>query len=279
MAKMTKTKILLVLLVIVSMAVTMIALIPSTGIQTRASSGITELNQIDDVPISPVPYLGDDYEIHPEIPTIGGSGDVFWHFVDTGASQEETPFTAFVEFEPVGGGAKISATLNTYKLVGVAHYGVYTPFGYELTNAYLNGHSDGNFNLSHTYFEQPDGTTTEITTEGTTVEETTVEETTVEETTVEGTTVEETTVEETTTEGTTEILDTTVVETTVVDETTIELTTETIPLATTIALTTEDIPQTGERPTTGNGLLIGLVLLALAGGLTFVVLRRKQVRE
>ena len=111
-------------------------------------------------------------------------------------------------------------------------------------------------------------------------------------------TTEETT--ETTIEMTTESIplqsETTMMETTqpsgeTVTETTIELTTESIPLqsettepsgetvveTTTIVLTTIDIPQTGESGS-GNGLLIGLVLLVMAGGLTAVIYRSKKVK-
>ena len=95
--------------------------------------------------------------------------------------------------------------------------------------------------------------------------------------------------------------ETTMVETTepsgeTVTETTIELTTESIPLqsettmvattqpsgetvveTTTIMMTDPDIPQTGETGS-GNGLLIGLVLLIMAGGLTAVIYRSQKVK-
>ncbi len=103
--------------------------------------------------------------------------------------------------------------------------------------------------------------------------------------------------EETTTEPeetTTEPLESTVT------ETTIELTTESIPLTsptttepeettmtemttteTMITLTTESIPQTGEGGSqgSGNGLLIGIILLVMAGGLTYVVYRNRPVKQ
>ncbi len=155
--------------------------------------------------------------------------------------------------------------------------------------------------------ETSEATTTETTPEETTVTETTTEETT--EATTTETTPEETTVTETTTEETTEATttETTPEETTVTETTTEEtsetlttLTTESIPLTsptttepvittvtevttteTFITLTTESIPKTGEtgRDGSGNGVIIGIILLIAAGALTFVVYRRKPVEN
>jgi LPXTG-motif cell wall-anchored protein len=77
-----------------------------------------------------------------------------------------------------------------------------------------------------------------------------------------------------------------------VTETTIELTTESVPLqsettqpmnetvveTTTITMTDPDIPQTGETGA-GNGLLIGLILMVMAGGLTTVIWRSKLIKN
>ena len=67
-------------------------------------------------------------------------------------------------------------------------------------------------------------------------------------------------------------------ETTTVQSTTAAQTTTTAQ-ATTINLTTVEIPQTGETSSNNNAILIGLLLLALAGSLTFVVYRSKPVKE
>jgi LPXTG-motif cell wall-anchored protein len=88
--------------------------------------------------------------------------------------------------------------------------------------------------------------------------------------------------EETTTGETSEVAETTVEETTAEATTSDDtnLTTESVPIAsattsTVAEITTGEIPQTGERAPSGNALIIGLILLALAGSLALVLHRRK----
>jgi LPXTG-motif cell wall-anchored protein len=245
---MFKFKKLMIVLVVVSFALAIFSVMPLGNAKVAATT-ITPLHQL--VPIDPATFTQGECETDALIPTIGGADDVFWHFVDSAGNS----FTAEVYFtNQVAPFDVLHATLSPYKVVGASHYGVYTPAGYFLTSAWLNGVSTGNFNLSHTCVGTIETTTT--------VEETTVTETT--------TTVEETT---------------STVEETTVTETTVEITTGSIPLSSTstveessITMTTDDIPKTGETGN-GNALVIGLILLALAGGLTYIVYRSRTAKQ
>lgn len=121
--------------------------------------------------------------------------------------------------------------------------------------------------------DDPEETTTTVEETTTTAEETTTTET--QEVTT--TTPQDETVTETTT---TIILTETSIPLVSTEETTTqEVTTtpqdETVTETTTIILTTNDIPKTGETGS-GNGLVIGLIMLLLAGGLTVVLYRSRQ---
>jgi LPXTG-motif cell wall-anchored protein len=100
------------------------------------------------------------------------------------------------------------------------------------------------------------------------------EETTTIELTTESLPLESETTERETTQPSGETVTETTLPMTTAEETT-QPSGETISETTTIILTTPDIPQTGESGS-GNDLLIGLVLLLMAGGLTLVVLRSKK---
>ena len=267
---MSKIKTLMVLLVIASLVLSISMMVaaapaPGGGVESLTIDGFTYLHQIDKCPIDPtdawVPFGA--FETGTGIMNLGGSADVFWHFIFT----SEFPALARVKFTN-GAGTVLETDLASYKNAGNAvHYGITTPAGYKLTNAYLYGEFTGLFNLSHVSYEQIVTTTTGATT--TVINQTT---TTGETTTA----VIETTIEQTTTSiGET---------TTTVPTTLITLITETPPLVsetttaigeTTIVLTTTDIPRTGETPTDSSGLLIGIILLILAGGLSFVVYRSR----
>lgn len=274
---MNKTQKLLIITVVVSMLLAVFSGLFDGNSPVQAISETTDgkslLNQYDDLPIDPASFYegSKGFEVDAEIKTIGGSAEVFWHFIDSTGSG----FQAFVEFTNADDDV-ISITLNPYKIVGAAgHYGVNTPKGYKLTDAYLLGEIDGNFNLSHTYYviDETTESSIELTTESVPLQsETTIlvttqpSETTILVTTQpSGETVTETTPVMTT------VVPTTLLTTQPAGETVVETTTVVV------TMTDPDIPQTGENGS-GNGLLIGLVMLLMAGALTAVVYRSQKVK-
>ncbi len=75
MTTITKTKVFLVSLVVISLVAGMIAFVPAPVAQVKAEGSTTPLNQ--SLPINPLSYEKGGAETHENIPTLGGSGDVF----------------------------------------------------------------------------------------------------------------------------------------------------------------------------------------------------------
>lgn len=291
---------LLVIFVLISLLVSSVgAMGRSTSTPTTtAPDGKTYLHQIKDCPINPVSYYDSEesFVYDPKIPVIGSEG-IFWHFIDTYGQG----WAAYFKFSDKSGKEFAVGPVYPYKVnPSMSHYGVITPEGYKLIDAYLLGEypvdSSYKFNLSHTYYETHETTTgttkcttvpttsqtTVPTTTGTTIPTTkhttipTTTETTVPTTsqTTTGTTVptttnttQETTVPTTsqTTQGTTTGTTTEHTTTSTTQGTTVPTTSVTTSVTTsTMTTSTTDIPKTGESDAEQMWQLIGAAIILLA---------------